>query len=76
VKAYSVSKAKGQIVPSTRQSITSKEGLVASSDRVLVFIDSPNDTDKTNLNKLGMSLIATSKDDLYLLVEAAPDFAW
>jgi hypothetical protein len=76
MKAYSVNKAKGVIVPSSRISITTKEGLVASTDQTLVFVDSPNDIDRTNLSKMSLSLIPTTKDSLFLVVSAEADFAW
>jgi hypothetical protein len=76
MKAYSVRKAKGNIVPSSRVSITSPADLVASSDNLLVFVDSPSQLDQANLSKLGLSLVQTTKEDLYLLIGAEPDFVW
>jgi hypothetical protein len=76
MKAYSVSKVRGNIVANSRQAISSPKQLVASSDSNLTFVDSPSDADRTNLSKLGFTLVQTSKEDLYLLIGAEPDFVW
>jgi hypothetical protein len=76
MKAYSVAKVRGQIQANSRQSITGKAGLTASTDNQLTFVDGPNDTDRANLAKLGLSLIQTTKEDLYLVVGAEAEFVW